>query len=89
MKDAIGQELVVGCAVVFSRVDSTSTQLGLVTHLTPKGVRIAYAHYWPSGWRLDEITKIGKAVIRIQASTEELNTVIQWIVSAQLNKDIQ
>lgn len=89
MKDVAGQELVVGCTVVFSTMDQAGINVGMVKHLTPKGVRILYKAGPEAYPRLADIAKPGKAVVRIQASTEELSAIIRWIVAEQLNRDIQ
>jgi hypothetical protein len=89
MKDVVGQELEQGCMVAFSTMDQAGTNVGMVKHLTPKGVRILYKAGPESYPRLADIAKSAKAVVRIQATTEELSAIIKWIVAAQLDRDIQ
>jgi phage-related tail protein len=88
MVDALGVEIVPGDVVVFSTMDSASLQLGLVTKLTPKGLRIIFPSKWGSS-TLRDMAKSGDNVAKVDKTAGKAPEFLKQVALLQLTKDFQ
>lgn len=87
--DALGSELAVGDIVVFSTMDAAGLVIGLVTKMTPKGVRVAYVQSWSSSHpQLRDMSKTGTNVCKVDKGLPKAIEFLKVLVPLQIAKDL-